>query len=135
MASSLSNTNVNNITNLELVNADKTGKERIYVTRTATISSAGATSDITVYTVSEGRTFYLTRIITAGDDNLFMDVQDSAGNTASGPVITAFLFANNYQGVEYNYSPGVRFSKGITVDSTKHTLAKFYRMIIMGYLV
>jgi hypothetical protein len=135
MASSLSNENTDVQTEQKVVSSDKTGMGKKYVTRTCTISSAGATSDITLYTVPAGRTFYLTSIITAGDDNNFVDFNDSAGNVASGTVPVAIMFANNYQGVQYSFSPGIRFETGLTVDSTKHTLGKFYRMIIQGYLV
>lgn len=94
-------------------------------------------TDYTLYTVPDGRTFVVTKVMTGKSDAAAQDIvfYDSAGNVASDS--RAYFFCPDWSKYisTYTYSPGLVFSKGITIDSTNQTATHNYFFDIQGYLV
>lgn len=115
----------------------KAETKKAYVCTGGAIDVVAPLEDTTLYTVPEGKTFYLTKVLhnttgTAVDVPFY----DSAGNVASGAaIVTLIPCLSTAHVVETKFDVPVAFQIGVTLDSGDMFDGVDINYMIHGYLV
>lgn len=110
---------------------------KISIVRTVVLNVGAGQDDKTIYTVPEGKTFYLMGYYATKQDGPgSCRLHDSIGDSPTGdPVLVVFFSQKTYPPYHVQVPVGIKFSKGITVDGSDITASKDTEYTFYGYLV
>lgn len=110
---------------------------RVSVVRTVVLNVGAGQDDKTLYTVPDGKDFYLLGYYTTKQDGPgSARLYDSTGDTPSGAVkLIVFFTQKTYPPYHVEIPHGIKFTRGITVEGSDITASKDTEYTFYGYLV
>lgn len=114
---------------------------RIYISVSCKLTSdAAAPTDVTLYTVPDGKKFVVTHVMSGKGQDTTQDMvlYDDAGDTAVAAHSKVYFLCPDWKKTlgSWTYSPGIIFERGITIDAANQTAGGHtYYYDFQGYLI